>query len=481
MYTPVIGLEIHVQIKSNTKMFSREAAEYFNKEPNSTISPVSFGLPGALPVPNEKAFEKAIRLAIALNCSINQDTKFDRKHYYYPDLSKGYQISQFDKPVGYDGFVEIEVGDDSKRIRIQRIHIEEDTAKSIHDDGDETLIDYNKAGVPLAEIVTKPDFQDVEEVLAFAKRLRQIVRYTDTSDAEMQKGQMRYELNISVKKPDEEGLPNYKVEVKNIGSISVLEKVIEFEIARQIEAHKKGEKIPNQTRGIKGMTGETLFQRSKESADDYRYLPEPDIPPIHISDEEIKSLTETMPELPVERKNRYLALGLDSNQSDIFVEDTDRGEYFDAVLEMLDAGDKEVEPSEIAKWVHTEIAGAVVKENKPFPNVSVTPKDLLYLITMTQENKITRSVAKKVIDTLFNRGGTAESVIRENDMLQVTDSSEIEKIVDQVIAANEKVVKDIEKNPNAVKFLVGQVMRESRGKANPHVTEELLRGKLGLS
>lgn len=478
-YEPVIGLEIHVQLKTKTKMFSRTSADYFNAPPNSLVSEVDFGLPGALPVPNKKAIELTTRLALALNCNINQDTHFDRKNYFYPDLPKGYQISQFDKPIGFDGFVEIEVGDDARRIRVTRIHLEEDTGKSIHTSDGETLIDYNKSGVPLAEIVTKPDFQSKEEVLKFAKRLRQIVRYTGASDAQMQKGQMRFELNISLREPGAKELPNYLAEVKNIGSISVLEKVIDFEIERQSKLLDSGEKIKKQTRGLKDMSGETVFQRLKETSDDYRYFMEPDIPPITISDEWIEEIKTGMPELPIEKKATYMGLGLEDEQAEIFLEDIERGKYFDLVLQSSKVQD-EARVKEIANWVNTEIAGHLEKRKINWEDCPVTPDDLVYLIEMMKSKKITGSVAKKVIDTIFSGEGAAEEIIKKNDLIQVDDDSLIDNFISRAISENEKVVKDIEKNPNAIKFLVGQVMKLSKGRVNPQVAEEKLKDTLKL-
>ena len=477
-YQPVVGLEIHLQVKVKTKMFSRVSSEYFGEPPNTHIDPVSFGLPGALPVPNKEAIKKAVRLAIALNCQINKRIHFDRKNYFYPDLPKGYQISQFDEPIGRDGYVEIEIGDDSRRIRITRLHVEEDTGKSMHS-GDESLIDYNKSGVALIEMVTEPDFESVEEVLAFAKRLRQIVRYTDTSDAEMQKGQMRFELNISVKKSGTKELPNYKVEVKNIGSISVLEKVMNFELNRQSELLGKGEEIKNQTRGLKDMTGATLFQRSKESSDDYRYFPEPDIPPIHFSEEYIQEIKKDMPELPNERIKRYLDLGLELEQADNFVEDKARGDYFDLVLE---SAKDESMAKEFSKWINTDLTGILIKNNKDYSDVQIDPSDLVYLIQMAKDKKITATIAKSVIEEIIKMNksekGIAEEIIKTKGLVQIQDESEIDKFIDEVIAENSKVIEDIAKNPNAIKFLVGQVMRKSKGRVNPQVAEEKLSQKL---
>lgn len=481
-YLPVIGLEIHVQVKTKSKMFCRCSSEYFGSDANSHVCPVCMGLPGALPVPNKTAFEKVVKFALALNCKINQETKFDRKNYFYPDLPKGYQISQYDQPIGEGGYVEIEVESDSRRVRIQRVHLEEDTGKSLHSE-DETLLDYNKSGVPLMEIVTYPDFESTEEVILFAKRLKQIVRYLDVSDAEMQKGQMRFELNMSLK-PDSMPageLPDYKVEVKNIGSISVLEKVINFEFERQKELLEKGEKIPAQTRGLKGMSGETLFQRSKETADDYRYFPEPDIPPIHITDEQIETLKASMPELPHERKMRYMNLGLEGEQADIFVEDFDRGDWFDKAIEEINNQRIETPKfaKEVAKWTVGDLFGQLEKRNLSIAESPVTQYDLIYLAKMVSENQISGSIAKNVIDQIFESGQRAEAIVTSQNLIQISDSSEIEGFVKQVIEENQKVVADISKNPNAIKFLVGQVMKLSKGKVNPKVAEEELKKALG--
>lgn len=486
-----VGLEIHVQVKTASKMFCRCSADYFSKEPNLNTCPVCFGLPGALPVPNKLAFEKAVKLTLALNCSINTSTKFDRKNYFYPDLAKGYQISQYDKPIGFEGFVEIEKDGDSKRIRIQRVHLEEDTGKSTHSESgkDETYLDYNKAGVPLAEIVTYPDFEDETEVILFAKRLRQIVRYLDISDAEMQKGQMRYELNIStslVELPAGQ-FPDFKVEVKNIGSISVLEKVLHGEIKRQVELLEKGEVIKPHTRGLKDMTGETIFQRAKETADDYRYFPEPDIPPIEVTNEMIEKLRSELTELPHQRKQRYLELGLENEQADILVEDTERGNWFDLLLKesKVDQGNKVV-VKEYAKWLLGDISFWLEKLKLSISEIPLKNTDLIYLVGMMQEKKISGTIAKQVIEEIFESGEknseymSAEQIVVTKDLLQIQDEGALDTFVDEVIAANGKIVEDLKKNPNAMKFLVGQVMRVSKGKVNPSVAEEKLKLKLNI-
>lgn len=475
MYIPVIGLEIHIQGNTKSKMFCRCANDYFGKEPNINICPVCFGQPGALPVPNKEAVNKAISFALALNCKINKQTKFDRKNYFYPDLPKGYQISQYDQPLGFDGFVEIEVGSDSRRVRIERIHMEEDTAKSMHSDSGETLIDFNKSGVPLFEVVTKPDFEGVEEVLVFSKRMRQIVRYLNVSDAQMQKGQMRFELNISVKKDTDPAnfLPNYKIEVKNIGSISVLEKVIRFEIERQSRALENGEELKSQTRGLKDMSGETLPQRSKETADDYRYFPEPDIPPIIIEDSLIEEIKSKMPELPAERKQRYLGLGLQNDQAEILVENLELGDWLDVLLKNSKDNAKEA-----AKWLIGDISGWLEKKSLNLANSPVSQDDLIYLLNLIKQNKINGSVAKRVVEKAFNGEGKAQEIIEQEGLITIVDSSEIENFINQVIAENPKIVEDYKKNPNAVKALVGMVMRLSKGKANAVEVERVIVGKI---
>ena len=476
-YEPIVGLEIHVQVKTKTKMFSRERSNYFDNPPNTLIDPVSFGLPGALPIPNKAAFKKAIKLAIALNCDISQETHFDRKNYFYPDLPKGYQISQLDQPIGENGFVEIEVGDDIRRIRVARLHLEEDTAKSIHSIEGTTLVDFNKSGIPLIEIVTEPEFGSIEEVLAFAKRLRQITRYTNTSDAEMQKGQMRFELNISLRKKGVKSLPNYKVEVKNIGSISVLEKVMNFEVKRQSELLEKSKLIKNQTRGLKDMSGETVFQRAKESSEDYRYFPEPDIPPIKIPKKMIQDIKDNMPELPSERRQRYLKLGLSNEQTEIFIEDIERGGYFDKVISYLSSYELVIE---VAKWINTEIVGILLKKGLKFNNIKLDPKDLIYLIEVLKQRKITASTVKAVIEEILTsykkqEMGIARSIIEKRGLEQIQDDEAIDNFIKIVIKENQKVIKDIDKNPNGIKFLVGQVMKLAKGRVDPAVAEKKIK------
>jgi aspartyl-tRNA(Asn)/glutamyl-tRNA(Gln) amidotransferase subunit B len=497
MLLPVIGLEIHLQVKTNSKMFCRCKSSYFNDEPNTNTCPVCLGLPGALPVPNLEAFNKCLQLAIALNCEISNETKFDRKNYFYPDIPKGFQISQYDQPIGNSGYIEIEVEGDSRRIRLERVHLEEDTGKSLHSDNGKTLVDFNKSGVALIEIVTKPDFESTEEVILFAKRLRQIVRYLDVSDAEMQKGQMRFELNISMKPDTQKELPNYKVEVKNIGSISVLEKVLKFEAERQSKILEAGETPVQETRGLKDMTGETLSQRTKEGASDYRYFPEPDIPPVHITTEKIEDLRNKLPLMPAERKAKYVEIGLEFEQADILIENTDRGNWFDNYLSHIDdfnQEDKKFFAKEGAKWLLGDISYQLEKRNTSADNYISYTWRLLSMIEAMRSKITTGTTIKKLISDDFERDDQLANLLdyegvesaykafndelNKKGLIQISDASEIDGFITEVINNNAKIIEDMKKNPNAIKFLVGQVMKISKGKVNPNVAEEKLRNKL---
>ncbi|MFQ5493440.1 MAG: Asp-tRNA(Asn)/Glu-tRNA(Gln) amidotransferase subunit GatB [Candidatus Dojkabacteria bacterium] len=476
-YEPIIGLEVHVQVKTKSKMFCDCPAAYFNNKPNSHVCPVCLGLPGALPVPNKLAVEKCLRLALALNCSINKHSKFDRKNYFYPDLPKGYQISQFDLPFGYEGYFEIGINGDNRRIRVTRVHMEEDTGKSLHEEG-KTLLDYNKSGIPLAEIVSEPDFTSTEEVLEFAKRLRQTVRYLDISDANMERGQMRFELNMSLREQGKRGLPDYKVEVKNIGSISVLEKVINFESARQAEILESGKTPTQETRGLKDMTGETVSQRIKEESEDYRYFPEPDIPPLNFSDKQIKKLEESVIELPQAKKDRYVAeLGLEPDTAETIISKKARFTWFEKLVKG-ESNPKLIK--ELAKWLIGDLSALLKADRSKLADLKFNHTQFKNLISLLLEGKLSGTLAKKVLAIMYKTGRAPEDIVKEEGMEIVSDTAEIKKIARSVINDNKKVAEDVKKNPNAVKFLVGQIMQVTRGKANPNVAEQVLREMLEL-
>jgi len=471
VYELIIGLEIHIHAKTKSKMFCRCDAKYFSAPPNSHVCPVCLGLPGALPVPNKKAIEQCIKLSLALGCNINKFSKFDRKNYFYPDLPKGYQISQYDLPFGYEGNVEIESTAGTKSIRITRVHMEEDTGKSIHS-GAKTMLDFNKSGVPLVEVVTEPDFREIKDVTFFAKRLRQTVKYIGVSDADMEKGQMRFEVNMSLRKVGEATLPKYKVEVKNIGSISVLEKVIAYELKRQSELLDKGETPVQETRGLRDLTGVTHSQRIKEESNDYRYFPEPDIPPITFTDEQIFANRETMCELPTDKKARYMKdCGLDSALAETLIATKGRAEWFEQAIEGV-TDNKVV--SQIAKWFVGDVIAFMNANKVKLAQLKLSHEMLRELVELLNLGKISSTIAKQILPEMLETGKKASVIVKEKGLEVVNDEGAINEIVKKVIAANPKVLEDMKKNPAAYKFLIGQVMKEMQGKANPQVVDKAI-------
>jgi aspartyl-tRNA(Asn)/glutamyl-tRNA(Gln) amidotransferase subunit B len=416
-YTPIIGLEVHVELKTKSKMFCRCSADYFGAEPNTHTCPVCLGLPGALPVPNKQAIDWCVMIALALNCEINEFSKFDRKNYFYPDLPKGYQISQYDLPFGKDGSMKLKSG---KTIRIRRVHMEEDTGKLIHQDVDNvktSLIDFNRSSVPLVEIVTEPDFNNAEDVIEYLQRLQQIVRYLEVSNADMEKGDMRLEPNISLT-TDINVLPNYKVEVKNINSFRFVGKSIEFEIKRQTEILGRDETPVQETRGWNESQNGTVSQRVKEEANDYRYFPEPDIPPIRHSKDEISNLRERVPELPEAKISRFVRLfGIPNYDAEILCREKSLADYFEAAVEL--GKEKNISAK--------QIANAII--NKKIDHSSISAEKLI------------RDIA-------------------ESSKVESIDETELQTIIDKVISENEKAVSDYKSGKESViMFLVGQCMR----------------------
>ncbi len=417
-YVPVIGLETHVELKTESKMFCSCSANYFGKAPNTHTCPVCLGLPGALPVPNKKAIEWTILLGLALNCTIHKESKFDRKNYFYPDLPKGYQISQYDKPLGVNGWLEIK----KKKVRIRRVHLEEDTGKLLHSKKD-TLIDFNRCGVPLVEVVTEPDFDNAEDVKMYLEELHTIIRYLDVSDADMEKGSMRMEPNISLRKPDEKGFPPYKVEVKNINSFNFAKKAIEYELKRQAVILDSGETPIQETRGYNEDKGITYSQRSKEEAHDYRYFPEPDIPPMEFTEEQLESIRKTIPELPGQKVARYIKeFGIKSSDAVILSRDREMSLFFEKVISNLKS--------------------------------------------QNLEQLVANSIVNKKISTKLSPDEFAHEVEKVSKPKE-TNLDQLQSVISSVIANNSKVVADYKSGKtNAIMFLVGQVMREMKGQAD---------------
>lgn len=472
-YEIIIGLEVHLQTKTKSKMFCRCSSQYFGTKPNTHTCPVCLGLPGALPVPNKEALDAALRIARALHCEINKETKFDRKNYFYPDLAKSYQISQYDQPVGEHGYLTIETSKGVKKIGITRVHQEEDTGKSMHEKG-LTMVDYNKSGCALVEIVSEPDISSKEEVTAYAKALKLLVQYLGVSDADMEKGQMRFEINMSLRKPGETELPSYKVEVKNIGSISVLEKVVETEYVRQSELLDKGEIPKQETRGLVDMTGKTQSQRSKETAADYRYFPEPDIPSIHFTEEQIAAIDASLPELAIEKKMRLKEeTNVNEEVLDILVNDLRLVEISEELLKNQTPEMK----GEIVKWLTGDYVAYI---NVKAPHSAFANSTIIDIITLLKAGKVTRDGAKQILAASLETGKNAEILAKELNVEIVQDTNALKTAIAETISANEKAVADYKsgKNPNAVMYLVGQVMKAMRGRANAQEVEALIKEQL---
>lgn len=496
-YDIIIGLEIHIQSKTGSKMFCSCPTHYFEKEPNTHVCPTCLGLPGALPVPNKRAIELCILLGLATNCDINNEIHFDRKHYFYPDLPKGYQISQYKRPICSDGYIDIKDEDGKKySIGIERIHQEEDVAKSTHhtENGREyTLIDYNKSGVPLIEIVSRPNIRSSYQAREYASKIRQIVRYLNISDADMEKGQMRCEPNISVQEkgkwkyehgkilPIGDYILNPKVEVKNIGSISAVEKSIQYEVERVIKDLEEGKKIIQQTKGWNADKGITEFQRSKESADDYRYMPEPDIPIVEISEEDIERVSNELIELPNEKKERYMSIySLSDYDSDVLTANKDISIYFEDLLNILS---KDINVNIAAKAASNWITGAVfsiANDKKIEINESNIPKQsLAYLITEYEKKVLTRNKAESILRESLEQKKDLKELINNALQESKSNTNNLESIIDEVINDNSKAVNDFKSGKQAtIGYLVGQVMQKTKGNADPNMAKDILIKKL---
>jgi aspartyl-tRNA(Asn)/glutamyl-tRNA(Gln) amidotransferase subunit B len=485
-YIPVIGMEIHVELKTASKMFCDSKNGLGQEsEPNVNICPVCTGQPGTLPVANRQAIEFVQKVGLALGCEIVKVSKFDRKNYFYPDLPKGYQISQYDQPLCGKGSLDI----DGKTIGITRIHLEEDTGKLVHPKGaDYSLVDFNRAGVPLMELVTEPDIETGAEARLFCQKLQQICRYLGVSTADMEKGHMRCEANISLYKEGEEKLSGTKVEVKNINSFKFVEKAIDSEIKRQTEVLEKGGKVIQETRGWDEGRGETVLQRVKESAHDYRYFPEPDIPPLEFSEEYIEALKRSLPELPEARKKRFVSeYGLPADIADVIVGDKSLAEYFEEVVseikEKMGCGEVVSDEAKCtrlsANYMVSELQKHLIKNGHKIEEVKITPENYAELIGIVADGKINSSVAQTVLEEMYHTGGDPSQIIEEKGLAQESNEGVLESIVDEVISQNQKSVEDFKAGKqNALQFLMGQVMSASKGKANPQMVIVLLKKKI---
>lgn len=469
----VVGLEVHCQVLSNAKLFSG-AATAFGADPNTQVSFVDAGMPGMLPVINKFCVEQAVRTGLGLKAQINLTSVFDRKNYFYADLPAGYQISQYKNPIVGEGEVLVDLpSGDVARVGIERLHLEQDAGKSVHDQHpDHSFVDLNRAGIALMEIVTRPDMRSAEEAAAFLKKLRAILRYLGTCDGNMEEGSMRADVNVSVRKP---GTPfNTRCEIKNMNSMRFIVQAIEYESRRQIDVLESGGKISQETLLFDTKIGETRPMRSKEEAHDYRYFPDPDLLPLVLEQSWVDGIAASLPELPDAKKDRFMAMGLSTYDALVLVAEKETADYFEAMLK------QGVDAKAAANWLNNEYFGRLNKAGLAINDGPVSAAVNAEIIKMVAENIISGKIAKDVLDIVWSDGGDPRAIVEEKGLKQVTDSSAIEKAVDEVIAANPEKVEQAKLKPALAGWFVGQVMKATGGKANPGTVNAIIKSRLGL-
>ena len=484
-YEAVIGLETHCQLNTETKIFSRESTKFDGDHPNSNISPICLGYPGVLPVLNEKVLEYAVKACLAINCQVAPYSKFDRKQYFYPDLPKNYQISQFDLPIGEHGWLEIEIAEKQheepvrKKIGITRLHMEEDAGKLNHGGSDRldgstySLVDYNRAGIPLLEIVSEPDLRSGKEAAEYAQELRRIMLYLGINDGKMQEGSLRCDVNISIRPVGQKEFGT-KVEIKNMNSFSAIQKAIDYEIERQTEAIENNEPIYQETRLWDEGSQRTKSMRMKEGSSDYRYFPEPDLPPIEVSKEQLEGWKAELPELPVAKRHRYQTeFGLSAYDTRILTDDRSLAEYFEAAIAA--GGDAK----QVTNWLIGDIAAYLKNNNQTINDIALKPEILAELVSLIDEGTISGKIAKEILPELLTKGGSAKELIEKKGLIQISDTGEIEKIIDEVIANHPDELAKFRAGKTKLRgFFVGQVMKQTGGRADPKLTNQLLGKKL---
>ena len=468
----VIGLEVHAQVSSRAKLFSG-ASTAFGGEPNSHVSLIDAAMPGMLPVINAECIAQAVRTGLGLKAEINLRSIFDRKNYFYPDLPQGYQISQYKQPIVGEGTVEVDVDGEAIAVGIERVHLEQDAGKLIHDrHPDYSYVDLNRSGVALMEIVSKPDMRSAKQAQAYVSKLRTILRYLGTSDADMEKGNLRADVNVSVRRPGEAF--GTRCEIKNVNSIRFIGQAIETEARRQIDILEDGGTIDQETRLFDAAKGETRSMRSKEEAHDYRYFPDPDLLPLELTQEYVDSLARDLPELPDEKKQRFVsAYGLSDYDAGVLVAERESADYFEAVAKGRDG-------KLAANWVINELFGRLNKEGHDIAASPVAAKQLGQILDLIGSGAISGKIAKDLFEIVWSEGGDPAQIVEARGMRQVTDTGAIEKAVDAVIAANPDKVADAKTNPKAIGWFVGQVMKATGGKANPQAVNDVLKKKLGI-
>ncbi|ADQ15250.1 Asp-tRNA(Asn)/Glu-tRNA(Gln) amidotransferase subunit GatB [Halanaerobium hydrogeniformans] len=475
-YETVIGLEVHVQLSTKSKIFCGCSTE-FGKAPNKNTCPVCLGLPGSLPVLNKKAVDYAILAGMALNCDIAEYSKFDRKNYFYPDLAKAYQISQFDLPVAENGNIEIETDNGIFNIGVTRVHLEEDAGKLVHegsiDKSEASLVDYNRSGVPLIEIVSEPDIRTPAQAKAYLSELKLILEYLDISDCNMEEGSLRCDANVSLRPKGQKEFGT-KAELKNMNSFSAVEKGLEYEMKRQEELLKEGHKVVQETRTWDEELNKTISMRGKEEAHDYRYFPDPDLLPLEINQSWKKEIKNKLPELPREKYKRFISeFSLPAYDAGVITGNRDMAEFFETVLKDYD------DLKNISNWMMGEFLRLLNENNEGPYDSGVTPENLSKMLKMIDKDVISGKIAKKVFEIMYESGKDPETIVEEEGLKQISDEGKLESLVDQIIDDNPDAVEDIKNGKDrAIGFLVGQIMKETRGKANPGLVNKMLRDKL---
>lgn len=472
-FTTTIGLEVHVEMKTKSKAFSPAPVQY-GQAPNTNTNVIDWGYPGVLPEVNKGALEYGMRAALALNCQITKDIHFDRKNYFYPDNPKAYQITQAQTPIGHDGFLEIELEDGStKKIGIEEMHVEEDAGKNTHDPDGYSYVDLNRQGTPLIEIVSKPDIASADEAYAYLKKLRQVIQFTGVSDVKMEEGSMRADVNISVR-PIGSDQYGTKTEMKNLNSFEHVRSGLKYEEQRQENVIRAGGSIQQETRRFDVNTGETVLMRVKEGKSDYRYFPEPDLPPIHISDDWIKEIKDSIPEMPEDRRKRYVnEWGVTEYDADVLTQTMEMSDFFEATVA---AG---ADPKLAANWLMGDVSAYMNDKKVELADLALTPAHLAQMIGLIQDETISSKIAKKVFKQIVANDTDPKAWVEEKGMVQLSDPATLQPIIDDVLDNNAKSIEDFKNGKDrAVGFLVGNIMKQTRGKANPKVVNKLLMASL---
>ncbi|SEH88946.1 aspartyl/glutamyl-tRNA(Asn/Gln) amidotransferase subunit B [Halobacillus karajensis] len=467
-FETIIGLEVHVELKTDSKIFS-PSPNMFGDDPNTNVNPIDLGYPGVLPVLNEEAVNFAMKAAMALNCDIAEDTKFDRKNYFYPDNPKAYQISQFDKPIGENGYIDIEVDGKKKRIGITRLHMEEDAGKLTHSDDGYSLVDFNRQGTPLVEIVSEPDIRSPKEAYAYLEALKNIIQYTGVSDCKMEEGSLRCDANLSIRPIGQEEFGT-KTELKNLNSFSFVQKGLEFEEKRQQKELLSGGEILQETRRYDEQTKETILMRVKEGSDDYRYFPEPDLVPLHIDEAWKERIKAQIPELPDARKKRYIEeLKLPVYDAMVLTNNKELSDFFEETIA------QNADIKQASNWLMGEVSAYMNKHYKELHELALTPESLAKMIQLIEDGTISSKIAKKVFTELVENGGDPEKIIKEKGLVQISDEGQLTEIVSTIMDNNPQSIEDYKNGKDkALGFLVGQVMKETKGQANPPMVNKII-------